>query len=175
VLFTGASPRTHLSAIYIVGVDQDTGEVTEPARELALDAPLDVQHAEWVGATDEVVAVVKEGPGRHAVVTVTSAGGTPKVVHRFASEHDNPGMGVSPDGRHVAFIAPAPDGFFQVFRMPIEGGAPTQLTTDPSNKTQPSWSPRGDRVAFTVWEYDARFYLIAGRDSRFGTRDSLRR
>ena len=38
------------------------------------------------------------------------------------SEHDSPGLAVSPDGRDIAFIAPAPDGFFQVFRMPVAGG-----------------------------------------------------
>ena len=33
-----------------------------------------------------------------------------------------------------------------------------QLTTDPSNKTQPAFSPDGARVAFTVWSYDAIFW-----------------
>jgi Tol biopolymer transport system component len=56
---------------------------------------------------------------------------------------------------------PARDGFYQVFRIPATGDAlPVQLTTDPSNKTQPAWSPDGERVAFTVWAYDATFWSL---------------
>jgi len=44
-----------------------------------------------------------------------------------------------------------------VFRLPIAGGEPVQVTTDPSNKTQPAWSPEGHRIAFTVWSYEVQF------------------
>ena len=84
--------------------------------------------------------------------------GDERVVHRFASEHDAPGLAASPDGRAIAFIAPAADGLFQVFRMPLPGGAAVQVTTDRSNKTQPAWSPDGRQLAFTVWNYDAQFW-----------------
>jgi Tol biopolymer transport system component len=162
LLFDGASRATHRSAIFVVGVDQETGSVTREPREISIaGTDAEVSHAEWLPDNGHLVFVGKEAPGRHAIFTVARDGGEAHAVHRFASEHDAPGLAVSPDGRDVAFIAPAPDGFFQVFRLPLgaaRGGAAAQVTSDPSHKTQPAWSPDGRQIAFTVWSYDAQFW-----------------
>ena len=111
-----------------------------------------------------MVAVAKEGPGRHVIFTVPVAGGAATVVHRYATEHDFAGLGVSTNGRFVAFVAPAPDGFYQIFVKTIGGTTPPiQLTTDRSHKTQPTFSPDGARVAFTVWSYEAAFWSFTDR------------
>jgi Tol biopolymer transport system component len=144
-----------------VGVDQESGQITQPPRELTLrgtDAA--VFHAEWAPDDRSLAAVIKEGAGRHAILTVSVESGDTHVIHRFDSEHDVPGLGLSPDGRAVAFIAPAADGMFQVFRLPIAGGTPVQVTHDRTNKTQPSWSPDGQTIAFTVWSYQAQFWRV---------------
>ncbi|OLC40067.1 MAG: hypothetical protein AUH43_27325 [Acidobacteria bacterium 13_1_40CM_65_14] len=161
LLFDGASRTTKKSVLHIVAVDQDTGEARGAPTEIdipSLDA--EISHGEWLPDSQQIVAVVKEGPGRHAIVITSPTGADLRVVRQFASEHDAPGLGVSPSGREVAFIAPASDGFFQVFRLPLDGGEPRQVTTDPSNKTQPAWSPDGRRLAFTVWNYDAQLWTI---------------
>jgi Tol biopolymer transport system component len=161
LLFTGASRQTHRTVIYVVEMDQDSGAVVAPAREVGIQGPdLDVFHTEWLDDGSSLVAIGKEGPGRHVVFTVPRDGGQARLVYRFSSEHDQPGLGVSPDGKDVAFVAPASDGFFQIFRMPVAGGPAMQVTHDPSNKTQPSWSPDGQRIAFTVWNYDAQFWQL---------------
>lgn len=161
ILLDGASPTTGRSALFVIGVDQDSGAMTSERREVTTPGfEAEITHGEWMPDSRTIVAVAKELPGRHTIVSVGVGGGPPRVIHRFDSEHDFPGLAVSPDGRTIAFVAPATDGFFQIFRLPASGGVPEQVTRDPVHKTQPAFAPGGDRLAYTVWSYEAQFWTL---------------
>jgi len=55
----------------------------------------------------------------------------------------------SPDGSRIAFSSNR-DGDYEIYAIPISGGAPTQLTSDTNgfHDVEPAWSPDGTRIAF---------------------------
>lgn len=153
--------RQRLGVLYVVGVDQETGAVTAPQREVRLDGFAGaVAVAEWTPDSKRIVFEAIEGPRDRSLWIVDRAGGRPELIHRFDSEQWFSGIAVSPDFRWIAYIAPGADGRFQLWRVPAIGGTAEQLTYDPTDKTHPAWSPRGDRIAYTVFSYLSQFWLL---------------
>jgi Tol biopolymer transport system component len=150
--------------LFVIPVDQETGK-TQPAQPVPLDGVAgSAEHAEWMPDGEHLV-VSTAGPTRseRAIYVVSRDGGRepPRRIHQFTSEQRYSGVAVSPDGSLVAFVAPATDGVFQLFTVPISGGAERQITRDPVDKTQPAWSPDGKWIAFTRWEYRVDFLIQA--------------
>jgi Tol biopolymer transport system component len=159
------------SHLFLVGVDQETGAVTTPQSRIDLGSfTHEIIHGEWADAGETLVFEAVEELGRKSLWVVPRRGGAPTRFHRFASDQLHSGIGVSPDGRWAAYIDREPSGYFQVFRVPVGGGTAQQLTSDPTHKTQPSYSPTGDRIAFTVFRYESAFWRV--RPTRGGTRAS---
>ena len=147
--------------LFTVGVDSATGAVTREARRVPVEGFRgDVDQVEWSPGSDSIVFSAAEGHDQRALYVVARDGGPARLIHRFSSEQQFSGLGVSPDFRWVAFIAPASDGHFQVFRVPVSGGTPTQVTFDPTDKTQPAVSRDGTRIAFTVFTYRMQFWVL---------------
>jgi Tol biopolymer transport system component len=145
----------------VLGIDPATGKVTRPARRVPLDGFAGiVDELAWAGSADSLAFDASEGPERRALFVVGREGGPPRLVHRYTSGQDYSGLGVAPDFGWLAFVALGPYGYYQVFRVPAAGGASMQVTTDPTDKTQPAVSPDGRSIAFTVVSYRTLFWLM---------------
>lgn len=148
------------SFLYVIPVDQETGE-TLPQRAVDLGGfRHDALQAEWTPDSERLVFEAAEGAGGKALYVVSREGGTPERFHEWASEQVNSGISVSPDGKWVAYIAPDSAGLFQVYRVPMGGGEVVQLTVDPARKTQPAYDPTGKWLAYTVFSYEVRFWRL---------------
>ncbi len=66
---------------------------------------------------------------------------------------------VSPDGRWLYFDSDR-SGNADIYRMPVRGGEPEQLTTDPADDFCPNVSPDGRWVAFHSLRYGTRDILV---------------
>jgi Tol biopolymer transport system component len=148
---------------WIVGVDQETGRVTQATRLVPLTGFQDnVIHAEWLGSSEELVFSAAEPSGVHTLYRVARTGGSPRPIHSYTTTQLVDGFGVSPDGSWLVFPQPDANGRLQLFRVDTAAGArPKQLTSDSTDKTQPAVSPDGRRIAFTAWRYEVRFWLLA--------------
>jgi Tol biopolymer transport system component len=136
--------------LYLIGVDQESGEVTVPSAEIPLPEPVgEISIAEWSPDGQQLVFEADDGSGTKAVYVIARTGGAPRKIHEFESEQAFSGISVSPDFEWVVYVAPADEGHFQLWRVPMRGGEPEQLTSDPTDKAHPAYSPQGDRIAFT--------------------------
>jgi dipeptidyl aminopeptidase/acylaminoacyl peptidase len=78
---------------------------------------------------------------------------------------------LSPDGSLVAYVQDAPDWkenkrIGHIWRVPVSGGAPVQLTRGTRGESSPRWSPDGKTLAFLArreGQDDAQIHLLDGR------------
>ncbi len=149
------------AGMWLIGIDQETGEVTQLFQRINVEGVSDeIIHAEWSGSSDAIVFTTLVEPGTHTFYRVAREGGRAERLYAYESTQRYDGFGASPDGQWVVHVAPGDDGVLQLFRVDLDDNSSQQLTTDPLEKTQPSVSPDGQRIAFTAWRYDARFYVV---------------
>jgi Tol biopolymer transport system component len=155
----GETPLRHV--LFLIGVNQNTGAVTQPAQEISIPGFTDdITHAEWLPGSGGIVFQAYRDGNKQTFYSVPRTGGRPKVLFQFLSDQRASGFGVSPDGKWIAYVEPAAGGHLQLFRHRLGPAAGEQLTFDPTNKTQPSYSPDGTRIALAVWSFDVQFWSI---------------
>jgi Tol biopolymer transport system component len=91
----------------------------------------------------------------HANLWKVTTGATPSRQQLTTGTRAKSGAAVSPDGKWVAFVQ-AGTGGADLFKMPLAGGEPQQLTTDGkallglAGSNSVAWSPDGSHIAFGI-------------------------
>ena len=160
--YPGSNIRATRSKLYVLGIDQDTGVITQASAPVAIDGFAgNVDQPSWMPDSAHLVFDSNgAAPGRRTLQTVERTGGRPRKIIDYGSDQVYSGISVSPDGKWVAYVGLAADGTYQIFRVPASGGTSQQMTLDTANKTQPAFSPDGKWLAFTIWQYDVQFWLM---------------
>ena len=69
----------------------------------------------------------------------------------------------SPDGRWLAYDSDR-SGIAQIYRVPLSGGEPEQLTTDSSAHFWPRWTPDGREISYHAFREGGRRLFIMAAD-----------
>lgn len=85
-----------------------------------------------------------EGVGSRIYVTEVGSEAEPRLITPLAPSYLH---GVSPDGGTIAYCA-CRGGEYDVYTMPVEGGAETRLTCTPGLCDGPEYSPDGKKIYF---------------------------
>ena len=72
-------------------------------------------------------------------------------------------LGASPDGRWLAYDSNL-NGNADIYKLPLSGGEPQQLTRDPADDFAPHWSPDGTEIAFHSFRNGNRDIFVVSAD-----------
>lgn len=94
--------------------------------------------------TTLVISDQSQGDGKSRIYTLPIVGGTPTLV---TPESPSYWHGWSPDGKTLAYCAQR-EGNYDIYTIPVEGGAEARLTTAVGLDDGPEYSPDGGHIYF---------------------------
>ena len=102
----------------------------------------------WVGASLLVVLAIGAVLGRWLVIPAGARSGDVQLqrITDFAGTEEHPA--ISPDGKAVAFVAPAADGRRQLWVRLLAGGEALQITRDDADHAHPRWTPDSSALVY---------------------------
>lgn len=158
----------------------------EPRLGTLPEKPEGAKWAEPIRFTDKLVfRTDAQGllrPGSSSIHIVPASGGAPRQLTHGPSNDDSP-LNFTPDGRFIIYGANRNADWMldpvesEIWRVPVDGGAPVALTDRDGPDYNPAISPDGKKIAFVGFDdrkasnQDNRLYVmdIDGRNRRLLT------
>jgi dipeptidyl aminopeptidase/acylaminoacyl peptidase len=147
----------------------------EPRLGTAPDKPAGAKWAEPLRFTDRLVyRTDAQGllqPGSSNIHIVSASGGAPRRLTAEAFNDDGP-LSFTPDGRFIVYSANRKADWMldpnesEIWRVPVEGGAPVALTDRDGPDAEPAISPDGRLIAYVGYDdrkssyQDSRLYVM---------------
>ncbi len=121
---------------------------TTRAEPLTLDGISKVSRISDVAVSPDgaQIAFVSNHSGHEKIWLIASRGGESKLLNT-AGDTGESSPQWSPDGRQIAYLGSA-QGKMEIFVEAARGGAPSQVTSDGSQKHAIRWAPDGKQIAY---------------------------
>lgn len=151
-----------INKLFLIGMDQEKGRITVPQKELnphGLKAG-SFTDSHWTSNSQNLVVEYVVDENHKEIHLIPIDGGQGRLIHKFESDQLYSGIGLSHDDQWVAYVAPDDKGKFQIFKVSIDGKEVKQITFDPTDKAHPVYSPKEDKIAFSVFNYQSIFWML---------------
>lgn len=89
------------------------------------------------------IVISHNTPEGSAVYTLPATGGTPTPVTKASPSYWH---GWSPDGKNLAYVAKRGEGHYDIYSIPVGGGAETRLTFGEGHCDGPDYTPDGEWI-----------------------------
>jgi Tol biopolymer transport system component/imidazolonepropionase-like amidohydrolase len=113
--------------------------------------PVEARILRWAGQSNDGRLIVFDAFGRVWLQDVAAgrASGAPRRLTSGASGQPTReySPALSPDGQWLAYVTWSDQDGGHVWKAPVAGGVPQKLTRTAGHYANPTWSPRGDRLA----------------------------
>ena len=110
---------------------------------------------------DSKIVFTSDRDGNNEIYIMDADGANAVNLTNHPSNDRHPSW--SPDGMSLAFASRRDDNAFDIYRLDVETGDLTRLTTQGTN-TRPAWSPDGDRIAFVSDRFGDKDIMVMNAD-----------